>query len=157
MDLSDAIKEAYEYAPGNVTYYDTLEIDHASFSESVKVVRGHRPITVDQGTFVPVLFDFALPETSGSVRGQMTISINGVSRAVREAVRAAAMTTSPVTVLYRQYITGNASPDAELPVPLSIVSIRETFTGLEVLAMLPDLGNMLFPRRLMTWAALFGE
>lgn len=155
MDLTDAIKEAYEYAPGDVVYYDTLEIDHTSFTESLKVVRGYREMTFDEGTFIPVMFTFSLPETAGSVRGQMQITIHGISRAVRAAIRYAASTTSPISVTYRQYINTTTSPDAELPVPLQVVSIRETFAGIEATAMLPDLVNALFPRRLMTWANLF--
>jgi hypothetical protein len=154
MQLSDAIKQAYEYAPGDVVYFDTLQIDHADFASPILVVCGHRPLTTNQGIYVPVLFSFSLPETAGSQRGQMRIAINGITRQIREALRDAARSSSPITVVYRQYLEGEMDPDAYLPVPLSVVNVTETFAGLEATAMLPDLVNMVFPKRLMTWTAL---
>ncbi|MCK9347275.1 MAG: hypothetical protein M0P40_09315, partial [Bacteroidales bacterium] len=58
-------------------------------------------------------------------------------------------------VKYRQYLTGEADPSAELPIPLSIVEITETFDGVEATAMVPDLSRTYFPKRLMNESLLF--
>ena len=156
MNLTDAIKEAYEHAPANLTYYDTLEIACAEMGDAIRVVVSHQELTTNDGTFLPVpTIDFSLPETAGSVRGQMTIRVPGVPLVVREKVRLAALARSPITVKYRQYLEGEMEADAELPALLSVTDIRETWAGIEITAMLPDLVGAYFPRRLMTWDALF--
>lgn len=152
MDLTDAIKEAYEYAPGDVVYYDTLEIDHDDFTESIKVVRSHKSLTVTEGTFLPIWFDFRLPEVAASTRGEMTITIAGVPKAARDVIRRAARSRSSISVYYRQYLEGSSDPDAEIPVPFQIRSIKETNSGIEAVAMLPDLVGAYFPRRLFSIA-----
>ena len=156
MNLTDAIKEAYEHAPANLTYYDTLEIACAEMGDAIRVVVSHQELTTNDGTFLPVpTIDFSLPETAGSVRGKMTIRVPGVPLVVREKVRLAALARSPITVKYRQYLEGEMEADAELPALLSVTDIRETWAGIEITAMLPDLVGAYFPRRLMTWDALF--
>lgn len=156
MDLTAAIKEAYANAPGDVTYYDTLQIDHEDFAAPILIVNSHAPTTRTEGEFLPVRFDFKLPETAGSVRGEMTISIAGVPASVRAAIRNGAGTRAPVTVTYRQYVNSDLDPSAEYPVPLSISAVRETYAGIEMTALAPDLTGLPFPRRLMTTKCLPG-
>jgi len=156
MEMNDAIKEAYEYAPADVIYYDTLEIDHESFIDSIKVVRSYEELVTNQGTYYPVMFDFQLPDIQEAARGSMKISIAGIPRTARELIRAAAQERAPITVKYRQYMKGDMEPDAYLPFPLTIAHISETHVGLEAEALMPDLTNMYFPRRLMTTENLPG-
>ncbi len=158
MDLEDAIKEAYECAPAAGTYFDTLEIICSAFDESIKVVNGYRGIETADGSFIAVLFDFTLPETEGSVRGEMTVSVNGVPLAAREQIRLGVQSVYPVTVKYRQYYketaedptAGTWEADAQWPIPLSVIEIKETRNGIEASCMCTDLVGMYFPRRLMS-------
>lgn len=166
MDLTDAIKEAYECAPADITYFDTLELNHDSFTTPIRVVRSFRNITTDDGEFTAVMFDFSLPETEGGVRGEMVVTINGIPMEARTAIRQAASSTSIVTVRYRQYILSTSDPeypnpttwaaDAELPVDLNVSMVRETQLGLEASVMFPDLVGAYFPRRIMTSTAFPG-
>ncbi len=151
MDMSDAIKEAYAHAPQEVTYYDTLEIMHASFTESIKVVVSDAPLTTPQGEYLacPNL-SVTLPETEGGVRGQLEITIPFLPRDAQVAIKEAAHSRTPVTIKYRQYLGENIAPDAELPVPLQVESITQTHHQVTAIAMFPDLNNASFPRRLMT-------
>ena len=156
MELNDAIKEAYEYAPPDVAYFDTLEFTSDGLTEPIRVVRsaGLDPLVTNQGTFLPFFFDFNLPETKGSVCGQMTITVRGITDVIRKNLRAASQ-SSGLNVKYRQYLTVDADPSAELPIPLSIVEITETFDGVEATAMVPDLSRTYFPKRLMNESLLF--
>ena len=154
--LNDAIKEAYEYAPQDITYWDTLEIDHQSFIDPILVVRDFRPLTTLQGEFVPIMFGFALPETEPGVKGEMIITLNNVPMEARLKIREASQSRHKITVIYRQYIAENANPDVELPVSLQIRSIKETPNGLEARAMFSDLVSAKFPRRIMTAEVLPG-
>lgn len=154
--LNDAIKEAYEYAPQDITYWDTLEIDHQSFIAPIRVVKAFKTLTTLQGDFIPVNFGFALPETEPNVRGEMIITLNNVPMEARTKIREAAMSRYKVTIIYRQYIAENANPDVELPVALQVRSIKETPNGLEARATFPDLVSARFPRRIMTVEELPG-
>lgn len=155
MNLTDAIKEAYIFAPA-VTYYDTLEFNCEVFNSPILVVNSHAPTTRNEGTFLPVIFDIRLPETAGSIRGEMVITINGLPYEIRTAIRNSVSTRSPVTIVYRQYINNTMSPSATLPVPMSISSIQETHIGIEITALMPDLMGAYFPRKLMTTKNLPG-
>ena len=155
-EMSDAIKEAYEYASGDVTFWDTLEINHQSFLESIKVVRAPRALQTSQGEFLPCHFDFALPSTEPSVRGSMIVTVQGLPREARVRVREAGSTRYKIEMVYRQYIAENSNPDVELPLPLSVTSIKESINRIEIAAMFPDLINMRFPKRIMTVAELPG-
>ena len=150
VEISAAVKEAYEYASGDVTFWDTLEINHQSFLVPIRVVRAYRALQTNQGEFLPCHFDFALPSTEPGVRGSMTVTIKGVPKEARIKIREAAATRNKVEIIYRQYIVENGDPDVELPVPLQVTNIKETPTGLEASAMFPDLINMRFPQRVMT-------
>lgn len=154
--MTDAIKEAYANAPADITYYDTLEIMHASFSESIKIVKSGKSLSTPQGNFIAVNFDFTIPETKGSVVGEMKISIGLLPKVAQVAIRDASMTTTPITVKYRQYLGANMEPDAELPVALEIRQVEQTYSGVVATALFPDLHGHVFPRRLMTTSVLPG-
>lgn len=157
ITLSDAIKEAYENAPADTVYYDTFEIDCSAFSESIKVVISNEPLTVTEGTFLPVpTIGFELPETVSGSRGQLVMQVPGIPRAARKMAREAARARETITIKYRQYLGGESDPDAELPVLLTVSGVDENYGALEITAMLPDLVGMYFPRRLMTFCSLYG-
>jgi len=171
MDLNNAIKEAYELAPASIIYFDTLEILHddlpadtnAPYNHSIKVVRSYRSITTNDGTFSPVMFDFALPETEGSVRGEMVITLVGIPLAARTSIRTITSAyTKFATIKYRQYFKNTATwtnpevdptswdASASLDQELYVTQIKETREGMEAHACFPDLIGKFFPRRLMT-------
>lgn len=147
--LTDAIKEAYEFAPQDITYWDTLEFNHLSFSETIKIVNSHKELVTLQGTFIPVFFESALPETNSGVRGEMTIRIKGVPLAERKSIREITSSRHKMTICYRQYIAENANPDSEYPILLQAVAVSENDTGIEIKASLSGLISAKFPRRLM--------
>lgn len=147
--LNDAIKEAYEYAPQDITYWDTLEFDHQSFAETIKIVNSFRELITLQGTFLPIPFECALPETNSGVRGEMVLKIKVVPLEERKKIRDIAASRHKMTIHYRQYIAENSNPDTEYPILLQVVSISENSTGLEIKASLSGLMSARFPRRLM--------
>ena len=150
--MTAAYKEAMDFAPADEVYYDTLQFDCDGLTNPILIVNSYEPLVRAAGTFLPVIFEFTLPETAGGVRGQMTISVNGIPKAVRLAVRNVASSPYPVTATYRQYIGTSMTPDAYLPVPLSVSQVKETPLGFSVTATAPDLTGAYFPRRLMTTA-----
>lgn len=156
IDLSTAMEEAYTYAGEGVTYYDTLEFASSGADDKVMVVYSDENLTTPQGEFIPCKFDCTLPETEGKVRGQMQISVDFLPREAQAWLRQASQARGHITVKWRQYLGANIEPDAEYPIPLEIVSVEQTPTGVTATALFPDLVNMPFPRRLMTTKELPG-
>ena len=157
MDMSDAIKEAYAHAPADVTYYDTLEISHDSFTDNIRVVISDTPLSTPQGEFIACPnVQVRLPEIDGCVQGQLEITIGMLPKKAQIALKDASTTTSPISIKYRQYIAEDVDPDAELPVPLQVDTIKQTHIQAIITAAYPDLVNARFPRRLMTTTVLPG-
>lgn len=152
MELSDAIKEAYEFAPADITYFDTLTITHSSFLAPIMVVNSRKSLLTQQGTYLPVGFNLSLPETNAGVQGELKITINFLPSEAQTKIQNAALTRSPVKVKYRQYIRegSSAGPDAEIPVSMNIISIQQTTLGIESSARFPDMDTAVFPRDVMT-------
>ena len=154
--LTDAIKEAYEFAPQNITYWDTLEFDHADFISSIQIVNSFKELVTNQGTFVPVIFESALPETNSGVRGEMVIRIKGIPLTERKIIREITSSRNKMTICYRQYIAENDDPDSEYPILLQAVAVSENDAGIEIKASLSGLISAKFPRRLMNVQELPG-
>lgn len=154
--MSEAIQEAYAYADHNITIYETLELTHTSFVPSIKLVDSPHILVVTQGSFQPVNFEVTLPETESSVRGQMKVSIRFLLMAYRELLYASSKTSDPVYMYYRQYISGDSDPQAELPVALTINTMEFTDELVVLNALYPDLMNINICRRLMTARELPG-
>ena len=148
--LNDAIKEAYEYAPQDITYWDTLEFDHQSFIETIKIVNSYKELVTLQGTFLPVLFECTLPEKNSGVRGEMVIKIKGIPVAERKQIRAVTSSRHKTIISYRQYIAENDNPDTEYPILFQVVAVSENDAGIEIKASLSGLLGAKFPRRIMT-------
>jgi len=154
--LNDAIKEAYEYAPNDITYYDTLEFNHDDFIEPIRIINGYRPFTTSQGEFIPVLFEFSLPEVTSNVQGELTVKIGAIPLRYRLRIRSTIESQTKMTLTYRQYIIENTDPDVTYPIPLQIKTIIEKDIGLEIKAILSGLSTAIFPRRIMSVQELPG-
>lgn len=154
--LTDAIKEAYEYAPPDIIYWDTLEFDHTSFVTPIRIVNSFKELITLQGTFMPILFTSILPETNSGVRGELVIKIQAIPLDERKQIRSIASSRQKMTICYRQYIAENTDPDAEYPLLLQAVSVLETNKGLEIKAVLSGLSSKFFPQRLMNVGNLPG-
>lgn len=157
LTMSDAIKEAYAHAPADVTYYDTLEVEHVTFTDSIKVVVSDAPLTTNQGTFIACPnVSLELPDLEGGVTGEMRITVNFLPKEAQEAIKDASKTTYPITLKYRQYVEANSDPEAELPISLDVTTIEQTPISVTAAATFPDLNNQPFPKRLMTTTILPG-
>lgn len=156
IDLSTAMEEAYAYADGGETFYDTLEFESAGSTDKVLVVNSSAELPTPQGTYLACAFDCRLPETESAVRGQLQVSVDFLPRDAQVWLRQASQARKRLTVKWRQYLAPNQAPDAEYPIPLEIVSVEQTPAGVTATALFPDLVNMPFPRRLMTTKELPG-
>jgi hypothetical protein len=121
--LQQAIAEAYASAPQDEIVLHTLEINHKSFTQPIRVVRypvsgpeperfnclleADAPYNPGQVVeFIGLPFELTLPEKDTESPGQFTIRVDNVGDALDEYLENAALGGSKITAIYREYIKG---------------------------------------------------
>ena len=118
-----ALAEAYACAPQDVIVLHSLEVNHFTFTEPVRVIRwpvtGPEPerficLLEDDApydparavTFIGAPFEVTLPEKSTESIGQFTIRIDNVGDLLDEYLENAAMSGGKITAIYREFLKG---------------------------------------------------
>lgn len=160
--LSQAIREAYASAPNNSVAYHTLEIYHPSFTTPIRVVRDFVDLSAKLEstaprdastyvTFVGYAFDIVPPEVSTSGVPNLQITIDNVSRDIMANLEAAITTNTPITVIYRMFLsTDLTAPQNNPPMALTIINISADVFKITATATFGDLVNKKFPSQMYT-------
>lgn len=160
--MAAALAEAYASAPSSDVILHTLELNHASFSAPIRVVRDnvdhtctlestapHDPSTAV--TFVAFAFDFTPPEVSDSAAPEITIAIDNVSSEIVAYIDQAAQTLTPVTVIYRPFLSGDTTvPMMDPPLQLTIKDVQADVFQVRCRAGYADIANRKFPNETYT-------
>lgn len=156
--LSEAIKEAYASAPSDVIIYHTLEIWHSAFTNPIYVVRDHSALLAtieptaarnagDEVTFIAFAFDIVPPDQDKSGVPQCVIEFDNVSREILANIDLAMGSTSPITVIYRAYLSDDLSgPENDPPLELQLMSITADPFRIRAVAGFGSLSNLRFPK-----------
>lgn len=156
--LSNAIKEAYASAPVGQVIYHTLELWHSSFSLPIRVVRDFTPLSArleataarDPGavvTFVGYAFDVVPPDQTTQGIPQCSIVIDNVDREIIAQIDLATTSTTPITVIYRTFLSNrlDLGPENIPPLEMSAQTISATPMQITAAAGFPNLLNRKFP------------
>lgn len=149
--LSQALKEAYASAPSDVIVYHTLEINHPAFSQPIYVVRDFADLNANLETGAPVTFlrfafDLIKPEVSATGVPQLTLEMDNVSREILANIQLAMLTTSLITITYREYISSDLTgPQNDPPMAMVLTSISADVFRIRATASFGDLNNKRFP------------
>jgi Domain of unknown function (DUF1833) len=155
--LSQAIREAYASAPNTDVAYHTLEIYHPSFTTPIRVVRDFVDLSAKLEstaprdastyvTFVGYAFDIVPPEVSTTGVPQCQITIDNVSRDIMANLESAVTTSTPITVIYRMFLSSDLTgPQNNPPMALTIISISADVFKITATATFGDLVNKRFP------------
>lgn len=156
--LSDALKEAYASAPVVDVIYHTLEFWHAAFSVPIRVVRDYEPLEArleataarDASTvvtFVDYPFDLIPPEQNAAATPQVTIAIDNVDQVILAQIDQAVVSSTPITVIYRIFISGRTDigPENSPPLELTILTLSATPLRITATAGFPNLLAKKFP------------
>lgn len=123
MALSEALTEAYAAVDISGDLLDTIEINHITFAEPLRFVKGVRipgeyetvnlPTAGNPSTpFTVVDFSFQRPgfDEGGSTKAR--IRVDNVSRILQQALREAISADDPFSITYRCYSTNDLNhPD----------------------------------------------
>lgn len=166
--LKQAMKEAYASAPSGVVIIHTLEFRHPNFKDeanqatSIKVVLGHdnyeaklelsAPLKPGQYvTFIPMAFDFDLPNVEHLAMPEIGISMDNVSREIEDNLLIAAASPFPVEVTYRPYLsTDNTAPQMDPPYTFTLTSAEADDMQVKVRGNYGNAANVLVPRETYT-------
>lgn len=157
VTLSAALQEAYASAPVDDIVYHTLEIRHPDFAAPIRVVRDHADLDATleasapedastEVTFTRFAFDFVRPEMSSAGVPQMTIEIDNVDRSIVANIEAAMASTERITVIYREFLSGDLSaPQNDPPITLTVLSITADVFRVRAVCGWYNLENARFP------------
>lgn len=150
--ISEAIKEAYEYADPDYTYLDTLEFKCSMFSANKRIVNDTQEITYNGQTYIPVFFSFSIPDIAPNVKGEFSITLQAIDRETRDDIRNISKTNNVLYVKYMQIIQriGYSTDDVSSNCWFQVISIKEKINSIMLTASPPDLTQYKFPDRIMT-------
>lgn len=161
--LSEALQEAYASAPSDEIIYHTLEIYHPAFSVPIRVVRDAVDLTATleasaprnpstSVSFTAFSFDVVPPEVFATGMPSCVIEIDNVSREILSQVEAALSSTETISVIYRQFLSGNLAggPENDPPLTLTVLSISADVYRIRATCGFADLVNKRFPREVYT-------
>lgn len=145
--LTDALAEAAALAPSDEVIRHTLEIRHPDFindaglPDSLWITNDTEPLDApieadapvrpgETVTFVALAFSFALMPIEAGTTPEIEITIDGVNRAVVQALDRAMESGQPIAVAYRPYLDSALGDGPQMdPVPtfeLSDVTVALT-------------------------------
>ena len=155
--LKSAIREAYTIAPTENVILYTLEIQQSGVQDAIFLVRARQGITAwidedsDPHYFEPVGFQFHLPPSNEEGYQSLTISIDNINRTVSDFIETARQSNTPVTVIYRSYMSDNLdTPQIAPPLTFFLKDVQVTGHQVTGRATFMDMVNLKFPSELYT-------
>lgn len=164
-----AWEEAETTNPSGVDVYDTLELRHAAFVDSitgpfaVRVVNGATSAVMltledwslmnggETVSFEAIEFFAERPEFAEGTTPSCKISVDNVGDELQPYLEAAVAIRSDLTAIYRQYRSDDTSEPCYGPIEFTIKKVSTSSTRLEGMATLDNLSNKKFPTKLFTF------
>ena len=149
--LDAAIREAYALAPATVSHIYTIELQHDSLENPLRLVQGFRNRslgTVESGTVVfrACPFDFTLPKVDDGGLTELRLSIDNVDNLASDFCEAAMAFPTPVRILYRPYLsTDLTTPRMDPPLTLFLLNVTDDGVRSTGRAVPADYLNLRFP------------
>lgn len=167
-DLSDAIKEAYASAPAGQIIFHTLEFRHSSLVDeesgeafAIRLVNNTSNITaaieigapLDEGEFVvfeAMAFSTKEPSINTEAMPTLTLTIDNVTSYLLPYIDDVSLSSEPLDVTHRSYLSTDLSVPATLPYHMKVRSIDAGVLEVNVEAANENIGNRSFPAELFT-------
>lgn len=121
MSLTEAMEEAYAANPAGDVIIETIELNHITFDEPVRVANGieediELPTELDGD---PVLFralpvSVVLPGVTEDGPTGMKLRINDPNGELVQYLDAAVLSTDPIEITYRVYTTGDLTQPGDV-------------------------------------------
>lgn len=167
VDFTDAIREAYASSDVDDVILHTLEFNHSTFAEPVRVVNdfgslleaateyggldiyGHQ-LSIEDGStvnFVGLSFDLELPEQTERSLPELQIKLENAQRELSQYLDSAVEEAEPITVIYREYLLSAPTVIQFSLSNMTINSVASTVRSVTMTAVFKDLHNRAFPNQ----------
>jgi len=154
--MTEALKEAYASAPTNVRTYETIQISSDVIEEPIYLVQDSKELvatleTSEEVTFLPIWFNFNLPNAGENGRQDLSISIDNVNRQVSDFINLAKDSASPIIITYRPFLSSDLSqPQLDPPLSLTLQDVVITLMTVQGRAIFSDVINKKWPTEYYT-------
>lgn len=162
-----AWEEAEASAPPGIKVYDTLELIHPAFIDesgpfsvrAVTRVKDDMNFTLEAGAplnpgqsvvFRAINFFSERPEFAEGVTPQCEVIVDNVGRELMPYLETMVGTRANLTAIYRQYRSDDLTEPCYGPVEFQIKKVTVSMTRVQGTAMLDNLSNTKFPKKLFT-------
>jgi hypothetical protein len=121
VSWSEAAAEAMQYATVDRVLLDCISFEHPSLSTPLHLVADYNPLTATletggTATFNPAALAVKDLEQSEDGRPVLVLQLSGVGGIAAQLLRAAALSTTPITLVHRVYASDDLTGPARLPV-----------------------------------------
>jgi hypothetical protein len=172
--FQQAIKEAYASASVEDMILHTLELNHSTFPEPIRVVRDFgilleassvyggldiygRTLTLEDTApvepseavrFVGMHFELELPAQAQNRLPELQIRLDNVTQDVAQYLDAAVEVAEPISLIYREYLLNSPTVVQFKLEGLNIHKVTSSTSMVVMTAVFEDLTNKAFPDRL---------
>ena len=147
------LKTVYASAPDDELILITLEI-RLSPTDVVRVVQGfeNHMLGVDgvYQEFTAAAISVALPSSNTSGQQTLRFSIGGLNSLIQRHIDAALESSTPITLIYREYLESDKSAPARQPYTMTISGIQLEGDEAQIEASYWDILNYSWPRQRYT-------
>lgn len=159
--LSADLIEAYTIAPTDIILIETLELQHPSFVDdsgdptSVYIAINSEDVTCTvDGTprlFVGMAVDFTLPEVKNDEQVEMTVTVDNVGRELMTNIESAIDDGSPITVIYRPYLSTDLTvAQRDPPITMQLADVTADQYRVQGIFRFDELVSRRFPNKVYT-------
>lgn len=138
MSLTEAMEEAYAANPAGEVVIETIELDHATFDDPVRIATGVEedidlPLTLggDPVTFKALQISVILPGVTADGPTPMRLRVDNVSSFLLPYLRSAIQSTTPITLTYRAYTTTDLTQPGDVISGLELRDVSLSATSAE--------------------------
>jgi hypothetical protein len=152
MSLTEAMKEAYAAIPAGVSVIETIELNHVTFAQPVRIATGVQqdislPPALGQPavTFTALQISVTLPGAAADGPTAMTLKIDNVSSFLLPYLRDAIQSTTPIAVIYRAYASDDLTQPGDIVTGMELKDVALSATTAEATVTLKEIELQAFP------------
>lgn len=159
--MTEAYREACACAPSSVVDLITLQLDHASFPEPVRLVDDHDDLTatIETGetvTFNRFAFEAVEPEVNHAGEPELVVTVDGASAEIAEAFNALADSPNEIKVILRAWRSDQLTVPGRRLLAGEVRHVRIDTDRVRLRIGFGDVSNLPFPAALYTAARFPG-
>ena len=152
VSLTAAMTEAYAANPAGVSVIETIELNHVTFAEPVRIATGVQedislPLTLGGAAalFRALQISVTLPGVSEDGPTPMRLRIDNVSSFLLPYIRDAVQSTEPIALTYRAYASDDLTQPGDVVTAMELRDVSLSAVSAEATVALKEIELQAFP------------